>query len=137
MKDYDYMLTCTSRPRDPFLVTGERLIDDYVVKMTLGGTDPGSLPELPAVGPWETKSEPIGGTRNENVRKTESRSFRGRLGIATLGGAFLIGPMWLMVLHQTQYTSLISTTVCVVVFGLLMARHLGVMGSTAAYAAVG
>lgn len=57
-----------------------------------------------------------------------------------VGGIFLIAPMWLMALHNTLYTSLIATTVCVALFGLLMASVLekptDVMSSTAAYAAV-
>ncbi len=71
---------------------------------------------------------------------SEFNSFGHRLWIAAFGGIFLVGPMWLMVLHHTRYTSLISTTVAVVLFGLIMAYKLekesDVLSSTAAYAAV-
>jgi hypothetical protein len=59
---------------------------------------------------------------------------------AIVGGIFLIGPMWLMVLHKTRTTALVSTTVFVVVFGLIMAlfldKMMDVLSRTAAYAAV-
>lgn len=68
------------------------------------------------------------------------KDFRKRIGVAMVGGIFLIAPMWLIVLHNTLYTSLIATTVCVALFGLLMAsvleKPIDVMSSTAAYAAV-
>ncbi|KAI0893043.1 hypothetical protein F4806DRAFT_478021 [Annulohypoxylon nitens] len=48
--------------------------------------------------------------------------------------------MWLMMLNDGLYTALISTTVFVAVFGALMAvvldRHMDILSSTAAYAAV-
>ena len=68
------------------------------------------------------------------------KGFRQRLAMAAVGAAFLIAPMWLMVLHNTLYTALVSTTVFVMVFGLVMALRLDklmdVMSATAAYAAV-
>jgi hypothetical protein len=85
-------------------------------------------------------NSPIGGTRNENNRKARFKSFHKRLLIAALGGFLLLGPMWLMVLHHTLYTALVSTTVCVAVFELSMCFYLDketdVLSSTAAYAAV-
>lgn len=63
-----------------------------------------------------------------------------RLSTAIIGGSFLIGPMWLMVLRPQVYTGLISTTAFVSVFGLLMTWLLdsprSVLSTTAAYAAV-
>jgi hypothetical protein len=60
--------------------------------------------------------------------------------MAVLGGVFLLVPMWLMVLHRTRYTALVSTTVFVAFFGLVMVRFLEkemeVLSVTAAYAAV-
>jgi hypothetical protein len=90
--------------------------------------------------PPSVSSPPIGGTRRAEVQKKYLRSLKGRLLTAAVGAVFLIGPMWLMVLHHTRYTSLISTSVFVGVFGMLMARSLEkpmeVLTSTAAYAAV-
>lgn len=46
-----------------------------------------------------------------------------------------MAPMWLMVLHNTLYTALVSTTVFVAVFGLVMAlwldKLMDVMSATA------
>ncbi|KAL4909731.1 hypothetical protein BDW74DRAFT_143611 [Aspergillus multicolor] len=87
-----------------------------------------------------TGAPPIGGTRRAKVRESKLRSIQGRILTAIVGGAFLIGPMWLMVLHNTKYTALVSTSVCVLAFGVLMAsaleKPMEVLSSTAAYAAV-
>jgi hypothetical protein len=59
---------------------------------------------------------------------------------ATVGGAFLAGPMWLMVFVKTQYASLISTWVFVFAAGLFAAwkidDQIAVLSTTATYAAV-
>lgn len=94
-----------------------------------------------SIGPWtEDGTTPVGGTRNENMKESEAENFRKRLAIAATGAFFLLAPMWLMVLHRTLYTALVSTTVFVILFGFIMAWYLegemDVMSSTAAYAAV-
>jgi hypothetical protein len=90
--------------------------------------------------PIDNSTQPIGGTRMESFENARFKSFVRRLGMAAVGGGFLIGPMWLMVLHNTRYTALISTSVCVFIFGVTMAsvlEHLmNVLSVTAAYAAV-
>ncbi|KAK8008314.1 hypothetical protein PG991_010865 [Apiospora marii] len=142
LQDYDYMVTCSQKPEDPFLVTGERLVDDYLLTEVLKQF-PEPLKDKKALsvpGPWDQKSRAVGGTRNENVAKAWAKGFHSRVAMAALGGFLLVGPMWLMVLHNTLYTCLVTTTVFVTVFGLLMARWLDkpmdVMSATAAYAAV-
>jgi hypothetical protein len=59
--------------------------------------------------------------------------------MAAIGGAFLIGPMLVMVLHKSLLTTLL-TSVCVIVFGVILAFALDdpfdVLSGTAAYAAV-
>jgi VIT1/CCC1 family predicted Fe2+/Mn2+ transporter len=83
---------------------------------------------------------PIGGTRRDQVEKKQRRSFKVRFLVAAVGGVFLIAPMWLMVLHNTLYTSLVSTSVLVFLFGAVVAWRLDspkeVLATTAAYAAV-
>ncbi len=75
-------------------------------------------------------------------KRVEFELFLGRLTMAIFGGIFLIGPMWLMVLKPGLYISLISTSVCVVIFSLALAYFLKkesmvtVVGAAAAYAAV-
>lgn len=132
-------------PHDPFYITGERFIDRWMLHFAMKDREDPRDPLQWAnpMGNWETgehRPEPIGGTRDENVRKARVKGFRQRLGVAVVGGAFLIGPMWLMVLHNTLYTALVSTTVCVVIFGFVMAlrldRPMDVLSNTAAYAAV-
>lgn len=139
--------------RDPFLATGEYAIDNYVLNCNIDNklAHDASMEHRASLGPWEhSKSyesydprkahEPICGTRNDNVAKVWYRGFKGRVILAAVGGAFLIGPMWLMVLQSGLYTALITTTGFVAGFGILMAYFLeegkDVLASTAAYAAV-
>lgn len=81
-----------------------------------------------------------------NKEQRTQQAFQ-RLGIALFGGVFLVGPMWLMVLRNELYTTSITTTVLVFVFGLSIAigpmfitgTKIGmetVFSATAAYAAV-
>ncbi|CAM1505788.1 Fc.00g114250.m01.CDS01 [Cosmosporella sp. VM-42] len=141
IQDYDYMIQQSQSSRDPFLVTGERMIDDFVIRTTLGRLQDQEFGETITVpGPWEQDSQPIWGTRSTTVFQTWAQGFKERILMATVGGFFLIGPMWLMVLRNSLYTSLISTTVLVAAFGFLMAcfveKPKEVMSGTAAYAAV-
>ena len=138
------MIKCSATQRDCFLISGERKVDDYVMQKVGVQTDPRDAdaknPPIPVLGPWEEDNIPIGGTRNENVKKSWVRGFRRRLVMAAVGGTFLVAPMWLMVLHNTLYTALVSTTVFVLVFGSLMSalleKPMDVLSGTAAYAAV-
>ncbi|KAK4211474.1 hypothetical protein QBC37DRAFT_446170, partial [Rhypophila decipiens] len=145
LQDYDYMTKCSSLPRDSFLVSGERKVDDYVMREIIGVQMPVAEQQhnpIPVVGPWEEDNQPIGGTRNENVEKSWMKAFEKRLVMAALGGTFLAGPMWLMVLLGDEwfYTTLVSTTVFVYAFGMLMSvlleKPMDVLSGTAAYAAV-
>ncbi|KUI57891.1 hypothetical protein VP1G_10993 [Cytospora mali] len=56
------------------------------------------------------------------------------------GAIMLLGPMWLMVLHKTLYTGLVTTTVCVVFLGalcsFLLDKPMDVLSATFTYAAV-
>ncbi|KAH7313831.1 hypothetical protein B0I35DRAFT_410772 [Stachybotrys elegans] len=141
VKDYDYMVQCKELPRDPFLVTGERKIDDYVIRTIWDKLrdDDYLDPEITDTA-WEEDNAPIGGTRGMTARKSWFSGFKTRLGMAALGAFFLIAPMWLMVLHNTLYTGLASTTVFVGVFGVILALYSDspkdVLSGTAGYAAV-
>ncbi|KAJ2995587.1 hypothetical protein NUW58_g1228 [Xylaria curta] len=141
IQDYDYMTSRCKLPSDPFYVTGERNIDSYVLHSLLGDAAKEIAGESVPVGAaWGSTPEPIGGTRNDTTAKSESYERRRRVAIAAVAGSFLVGPMWLMVLHNTLYTCLVSTTIFVTVFGLILALFLDspkeVMSGTAAYAAV-
>lgn len=63
-------------------------------------------------------------TRTSTIRKEEIEQYTKNVGMAMTGGAFLIGPMLVMVLHPGLTTSLITTSVCVFAFGLVMAVSL-------------
>ncbi|XXG98093.1 hypothetical protein Hte_004412 [Hypoxylon texense] len=138
LQNHEYMEKCGSSSRDPFLVTGERRI----CRIGLNAAEDAGLHDnemsFERVYTWEEAKSylPITSTRSIN----RFRQFINRVVVATVGGGFLIGPMWLMVLHNTRDTALISTTAFVVVFGLMMAcildRYMDILSSTAAYAAV-
>ncbi|KAK7746776.1 hypothetical protein SLS53_001964 [Cytospora paraplurivora] len=145
LRDYDYMMEYSKRPRDSFLATGERYIDRYVTRKVIekifGDYDQlEGVNETTPVGPWENDSRPIGETRSSMTKALLLKEFRDRLFLATVGAFLLLGPMWLMVLHETLYTGLITTTVCVAVFGLVVVirldKPMDVLSATAAYAAV-
>ena len=72
-------------------------------------------------------------------RPDDFKRFWERLFMAAIGGAFLIGPMLLMVLHKSLLTTLLTTSLCVASFGVLMAFYLDkpfdVLSGTATYAA--
>lgn len=145
MRDYDYMREYSKRSRDSFLATGERCIDRYVTRKVIeevfGDYDQlEGVSKTAPVGPWENDSRPIGETRSSMTKALSFKEFRDRLFLATVGAFLLLGPMWLMVLHETLYTGLITTTVCVAVFGFVVVIWLDkpqdVLSATAAYAAV-
>ena len=140
MRDYDYMRKFVERKkeRDPFIVTSHRKVDHWVLRRAL--EDASKELDFRLDEPLETENEPIAAPRKTSFDKASLENFALCVVTAIIGGAFLIGPMWLMVLHNTPYTALISTSVCVLVFGVITAWVLGdtlsVLSSTAAYAAV-
>lgn len=146
LRDYDYMATSSQQLTDPFLATGERFADNRVLLRTMVNVSEDlygeEFTEVTSIEPWKSEDDkaPIGGTRFENKMKSDRKLFWARVGTAAIGGAFLIGPMWWMVLHFTRYTVLISTTVFVIFFGFTMAwwleSEIDVLSNTAAYAAV-
>lgn len=82
------------------------------------------------------------GTRTEHNERKEREQYARKVIMAVTGGAFLIFPMLVMVLHPGKVTSLVTTSVCVFAFGLLMSSShalqepFDVLSATAAYAAV-
>ncbi|KAK4079533.1 hypothetical protein Trihar35433_638 [Trichoderma harzianum] len=131
-------------PDDPFTASSERIHDDIYLKsaITLHGKEAADIAPVETAiptGPWEDRhrqsAKSIANTRGE----TQEKAFFSNWG-ALVGGAFVIFPMWLMVLKQEIYLSLGVTTGCVAAFGLLMALSMGsldaVFAATFAYAAV-
>lgn len=135
---------------DPFRVSSERYQERKLLERLL------QTEKLKAVGdfcwlkdtatptgPWEEPWEPgkggmrpIGGTRGEAFRQ----ALWSRAAGALVGAAFLIGPMWPLVLKQDIYLQLGMTTGCIIAFGSVMVFALrtleAVFAATLAYAAV-
>lgn len=88
----------------------------------------------------EKKWKLLGGSRNAANKKEAFEQFLQRVGMAFIGGVFLIGPMLLMVLHKSRTTTLVTTSFCVFAIGLVFSVYLekpfDVLSATAAYAAV-
>ncbi|KAI1394281.1 uncharacterized protein F4822DRAFT_43875 [Hypoxylon trugodes] len=143
LRDYDYIQECAQRDRDPFYVTAERITDDEIMQAAIEHINLGLFNPLNDCRPiekWETVNTPIGGTRGEHIKRTWLGKFIWRLIFAIFGSGFLIGPMWLMVLHNSRIICLASTTGFVALFGFIMAmlleKNIDVLSSTSAYAAV-
>ena len=137
VQDYDYIAKCSERLQDPFLTTGEYMVDNYVIMRLapVGLLADDSLLTTPSIRSWQKAGEP------SPEPLVPVRHVRMRLATAAVGGLFLLAPMWLMMLVRWwRYTSLVVTTVFVAVFGLAMRLYLkdfqDALASTAAYAAV-
>jgi hypothetical protein len=160
LQDWDYSKQCAPRGKenDPFIVTTKKTIGYEMIQ--------GIAEELYKNTEWRAEdqywfskleedmkktgklAEPrerdgavlFGGPRNVMNEKEALKCFLRRIGMAGIGGAFLIGPMILMVLHKGLLTTLLTTSLCVCAFGLIMAIFLDqpfdVLSATAAYAAV-
>lgn len=134
---------------DPFVASSEREHDQFL--LLKGMQDVSKWPgcdELRGLqdfalrtGPWERSrqgegAQPIGGTRRVKLQKT----LWSRIGGAAIGGMFLVGPMWALVLKREVVFQLSLTTGLVTAFGLLMAWSLStleaVFTATLAYASV-
>lgn len=150
VRDYDYIITCVNRrDRDPFIISSSRDLEARFLELELEHVP---LECRQSKGEWSSVDfcEPIHSahiTRGSLSKEEKFQQTLQRLGMAIMGGAFLIGPMWLMVLQNQLYTTLITTTAFVFGFGLVISivptfvdgARLGmetVMSVTAAYAAV-
>ncbi|KAH9234659.1 hypothetical protein K456DRAFT_1724221 [Colletotrichum gloeosporioides 23] len=137
IQDYDYIETRSKSTRDPFLVTGEYRADNYILKCYIDREIAKRITSYAdSLKLWDGHDKPNSPISVARLKDGFLKLFMA----AAAGGAFLIGPMWLMVLDGGLYTSLITTSAFVTVFGLWMAYLLPkmdeVLGSTAAYAAV-
>lgn len=144
-------MTTSSRAYDYFIVSSERhhdrtvildAMDDYFTSMEdmYNQKQDRALP----TGPWEYlkhgRAEPIGGTRNDSIKRLLRHAFWWKLSAAIVGAGFLVGPMWLLALEQRLYLQLEATTGFVFGFGLVLAYFVDkidqVFAGTLAYAAV-
>ncbi|KAL2814810.1 hypothetical protein BJX63DRAFT_431199 [Aspergillus granulosus] len=146
VQDQEYMAKHSGKRNDPFIASSERLHDNHLLEREMGrqGKIPSDLEELKGsarpTGPWEKgnkgAAQPVYATRGETLK----RGLLSRLAGALVGGAFLVGPMWLLALERDLYFQLGFTTGCVSLFGFLMAWSLdtleAVFAASIAYAAV-
>lgn len=88
----------------------------------------------------QTDIDRFGGPPKTKARKDASRGYMQRATVAIGGGLSLVVPMIIMVLRPSFVTSLVTTSVCVIVFSLVIPSFLDgtndVLSATAAYAAV-
>lgn len=149
VRDHEYMQQFSGSQHDPFIVDEARFHDSQVLAHFVDDAEgaradayEGSIavakhPIVPEqISPENPRAVPILSTRgNEYKRALWFRVF-GFLA----AGAFLVGPMWLLVLVRSVWVHLIVTTACVLFFGSAMvwwtATIETVLAGTFAYAAV-
>ena len=147
-RDWDYIEACANRSPDPFVFNTERTLDTWVLK-AIRNTVPRHLRgkeyqdlESRNFGYRldEHDAQVLGGVRTKRNAEAKLKGYVMRLTMAAIGGLFLIGPMLLMVLRNNRHTTLITTSVCVFVFSIVMASLLdqpfNVLSAMAAYVAV-
>ncbi|RSL72964.1 hypothetical protein CEP53_000910 [Fusarium sp. AF-6] len=134
VQEHDYMQKRGGESRDPFLITGERQGDRDILDTVMKDI---RLPSQKSTAfKWEMERiSPVATRRDKRAENQIAR-----LGVATIGAAFLIAPMWLCILVLDTLQALWMTTIFVAVFGIMMAfvlpESLAVLSATAAYAAV-
>lgn len=122
-------------------MTAQRDVDREILMAALKDVSPDMANLLKKCQPKKRlQSDPIAGHCSTLLSIQDGRRIFMRIGFSAVGGVFLIGPMWITVLHNTLYTGLTSTTAFLTVFGLMAAVYLeegkDVFAATAAYAAV-
>lgn len=146
LKDLNYMKEMHSKyvEQDPFkmvssvqrdhLTMAEVGLLEYIIKEHKCEPD----------APDDLRDPTLIGTPRGSANELERlRDFLLRLGFGVLGGVALVGPMVLMILHNTLVTQVATTGVATFLFAVCMASYRGpdasplaVVGTTAAYAAV-
>jgi VIT1/CCC1 family predicted Fe2+/Mn2+ transporter len=130
MPDYDLIKACCTH--------FAKYMDD--VPSEAKNRDYESRPKFPILSStWDDIGLGLHG-RGEQLKRREWQLFMERVVMAFTGGAFLVGPMLIMVLVNSLVASLVVTSVAVLLFGLVMCfmvdKKFDVMSGTAAFAAV-
>ncbi|KAF1968628.1 hypothetical protein BU23DRAFT_259844 [Bimuria novae-zelandiae CBS 107.79] len=157
LRNWDYTNECAKlgSGADPFLVTTKSRLSRDAIKSQMGRLHDEAvrknldhmllaqhIDELWRLPPVERDGvvDIFSTSRNAKNRKDAVLSYLQRTLMAVLGGLFLIVPMLIMVLHNSKVTSLVTTSVFVFVFGLVVSffleKPMDVLSVTAAYAAV-
>jgi hypothetical protein len=155
LKDWDYIQTCVKLgvEKDPFILSTRRTVDKLLIngvakEKWLAMVDArdsmnADIAKLNILAPPLDEDNWVlfgGGSRSAFNSKQARKELLERIGMACLGGMFLIGPMLIMVLHPSRLTSLLTSSMCVLAFGLVLSWFLEkpfeVLSAAAAYAAV-
>jgi hypothetical protein len=143
LRDWETILEYSAKAKnslrlDPFVLTSARSLEL------------GMMLEANLVTSTHTKVEdcrdfkdPIlpGGSRRHLNRTRKMENFWERFYMAAFGGIALVGPMLIMVLHRGKATSLVTVSVSVLLFAIIISKYStgtpeAVLGIVAAYAAV-
>lgn len=147
IRDYDFMTrklieTSAIGERDPFWITTKDTLGLYLMKEAL--LVPKNVPVEAQDREKYKRHENIlpGSSRNIHNLKTSASLLWDRLWMGVCGGLALIAPMLIMVLHNDEITSLVTTSVATMLFSLTLAyfgdnlKGQEVLACVAAYAAV-
>lgn len=149
VRDHEFMQQFSGNQYDPFIVDEARCHDSKVLAHFVDdaqGTRADAYEKSVAVAKHPIVPEQI--TREHPraipILSTRGKEHRRALSFRIFGffvaGAFLVGPMWLLVLVRSVWVHLSVTTACVLAFGSTMvwwtATIETVLAGTFAYAAV-
>lgn len=129
---------------DPFIITSSKPLDlNLMAEASLTDLTPESAHHIrSAIKEEDVVLPPIlDGTRLYHNRRQRKSEFLKRLQMAVFGGIALVGPMLIMVLYKHQLTSLLTVSISVFLFALVVATFSTgtpetVLAAVAAYAAV-
>ncbi|KAH7351294.1 hypothetical protein BKA65DRAFT_550256 [Rhexocercosporidium sp. MPI-PUGE-AT-0058] len=157
LKDHEYIRDCALKgaKNNPFIITTDASFGRVLLRQCLEKIDsdrgaPNTWSEdltnhLSWVRAHPSPNRSTARTLFWRSRKFLNRTdafkrFLSRFLMAFIGGALLVGPMHIMVLHPGTILSLIITSVSVLIFGILAAvvleKMFDILSVTAAYAAV-
>jgi Family of unknown function (DUF6594) len=136
-QDWEMMKECAKQgyDKDPFLIMSTKPLEGQLLQ------DAGLLPR--EMRDYKVLFDPElpGGWRNHMNKVRRAQETLQRFWMALAGGAALVAPMILMVLHKDLVTTLVTVSVSVFIFAVLIAplssqEPFNIVGATAAYAAV-
>ncbi|OCK92126.1 uncharacterized protein K441DRAFT_697930 [Cenococcum geophilum 1.58] len=145
LRDMKYMLEPASQNKRTARFLRDLLYindpNDSAIMVDAGIMPRDSVREDPRLGVPDYTGDGGYSSRNDTAQEY-SREFFSRLKMALFGGSALIAPMLIMRLHATLLTELLTTSLFVVVVGLILAWYIkdadkkDILGATATYAAV-
>lgn len=142
LRDWETILEYSAKAKnslrlDPFVLTSARSLErGMMLEANLVSTEK-------KIENCRDFNDPIlpGGSRRHLNRTRKMENFWERFYMAAFGGIALVGPMLIMVLHRGKATSLVTVSVSVLLFAIIISKYStgtpeAVLGIVAAYAAV-